>query len=422
MTDDLLKAAREGFAQAPPLGDARYARYTRELAARLHEARPRLADAADADAIDAERRSLPASTLGLLRMTEQEYDRLAALAEEVHDLLPHVCRSGDPVPMAGWGQLRSVPRPLGVVLMVHEARPWLTFEAALLPAALGNAVVVHGGTEARCTNAVLADVVKAALGAAGLPADLVTFADADRRTLRSLLARRDAITAVLPRESRALIDYCRNSSAVPVIASGRGFNHLYVHRSADPATAAAVALDSKVPNPVMCNSLQLALVDAEVADAFVDALTGAAARGGGPVTLRLDPTLGREPGELPGCRIEQLADHDLGREFLDATVGVLVVDGAESAIEHIHRHGSAHTEGVVTTDPAVAEDFTRRVDAAAVIVNGSLRLHDAPTLGMGPELTLSSGRMHARGPVTLRSLLTHSWVVEGNGTLRSDID
>ncbi|GAA0268315.1 glutamate-5-semialdehyde dehydrogenase [Streptomyces polychromogenes] len=418
MTDDILKTARAAAEEAPPVGDPRYARYTAALADGLAEAADRLRAAADADAAAARERGMPGSQAELLRFPEAETARLTDLAAQIRTMLPEVSRAGEPVPLAGWGTLRTVPKPLGVVLMVHEARPWLTFEAALLPVSVGNAVVVHGGTENRSANAVLAEVAEAALRAADLPTGLVTVAEAaDRRLLRALLARRDAVDAVLPRESRALIDYCRNTSTAPVIASGRGFNHLYVHRTADLVTAAGIALDSKVPNPVMCNSLQTVLVDRAVAPAFTAALLAAAAHCG-PVTLRLDPELGEIPRTSGDLRIELLESHDLGREFLNAAFGVLVVDDADAAITHIRTYGSAHTEGVLTEDPTTAEEFTRRVDAATIVVNGSLRLHDGPTLGMGPELTLSSGRMHSRGPVTIAALLTHSWVVQGTGTTR----
>ncbi|MFF5019729.1 glutamate-5-semialdehyde dehydrogenase [Streptomyces sp. NPDC001165] len=423
MTDSLLAAARAGVHQAPPVGSPQYPRYASALASGLRARAARLCAAADEDADRAIARGLPAPQADLLRITEDEITRLSVLTEEIRDTLPQIVRGASPTVLGDWGRLRTVPKPLGVVLMVHEARPWLTFEAALMPVAVGNAAVVHGGMESSSANAVTAELAADALRSAGLPPGIVTVVErADRRTLRELLSRRDAVDAVLPRESRALIDYCRSTAAAPVIASGRGFNHLYVHRSATPRVAAGIAIDSKVPNPVMCNSLQLVLVDKEVAGAFTDALVEAAAHGGRPVTLRLDPALGQSPRQAGDCQIQLLEDHDLGREFLEPVLGVRVVDDAEAAVEHIRQYGSAHTEGVLTADPDVAEDFARRVDAATIVVNGSLRLHDGPTLGMGPELTLSSGRLHVRGPVTVRSLLTHSWLIEGTDTTREAAD
>jgi glutamate-5-semialdehyde dehydrogenase len=240
--------------------------------------------------------------------------------------------------------------------------------------------------------------------------------DPDRSVLRELLRRPDAVDVLIPRGSPALIDFCRTAGSVPVIASGGGVNHLYVDGSADPALAAAIALDSKLAEPTACNTLELVLVDRRVADAFVEEVL----RTGAEVTLKLGGGLrARSRG---GVRVGELAEHDLGREFLDATIGVLPVPGVDAAVEHVRRHGSAHTEGVVSEDDAVVERFTRGVDAAAVVVNGSLRLHDGPTLGLGREISISTGRLHVRGPVTISALLTHCWVVEARGALRAGRD
>lgn len=427
MTEALLTSARAAVAAAPPPGDSAYERYCRELAKKLAEHWPTVLEANAEDVVHAEQRGLPPVLLDRLRLTDAHLGQLERLTETVLSELGEVTARDAGVPVGDWGVRLRAPKPLGVVFMVYEARPTVTVEGALLPVAVGNAVLLRGGKEIARTNEALSTVARKALHAAGLPADLVTVLDdPDRAQLRALLRRPDAIDVLVPRGSPSLIDYCRSASSIPVIASGGGVNHVYVHRSADLDLAAEVALDSKLPEPTACNTAELMLVDAEAATGFVAAVLRAAERDQRQVTVRLDPRVPlprTETGNGTGrpWQIAELQKHDLGREFLDATIGVYPVAGLDEALAHIRRHGSGHTEGVLATDTDVTEEFTRRADAAAIVVNGSLRLHDGPTLGLGSEISISTGRMHVRGPVTLGSLITHSWVVEAHGTLRSSV-
>ncbi|MET8944514.1 glutamate-5-semialdehyde dehydrogenase [Streptomyces sp. NPDC004542] len=426
MTDAILTSARAALAAAPPTGDPAYERYCRELAKRLADHWPSVLAANAEDLARAGRRGLSPVLLDRLRLTDAHLGGLERLTEAVLGELAGVTARDTGVPVGDWGVRLRTPKPLGVVFMVYEARPTVTVEGALLPVAVGNAVLLRGGKEIARTNEALSVVAREALEAAGLPAHLVTVLDdPDRAQLRALLKRPDAVDVLIPRGSPSLIDYCRGASSIPVIASGGGVNHVYVHRSADLELAAEVALDSKLPEPTACNTAEMMLVDAEVAADLVAAVLRAAERGGRQVTVRLDPRVPRPAAQAGGdgrpWRIEELREHDLGREFLDATIGVRAVEGLDEAVAHIRRHGSGHTEGVLARDGGVTEEFTRRVDAAAIVVNGSLRLHDGPTLGLGSEISISTGRMHVRGPVTLGSLVTHSWVVEARGTLRSPL-
>jgi glutamate-5-semialdehyde dehydrogenase len=160
------------------------------------------------------------------------------------------------------------------------------------------------------------------------------------------------------------------------------------------------------------------LVDREVASEYVTTLRRHVEVQTKSLTIRLDPDIAAEPSSDGQWRVEPLGKHDIGREFMDPMIGVLAVDSPTAAIEHIRRHGSTHTEGVIATDKAVSDEFTRRVDAATIVINGSLRLHDGPRLGLGAEISIATGRLHVRGPVTLGSLVTSTWVVDANGALR----
>ncbi|MEV0704759.1 glutamate-5-semialdehyde dehydrogenase [Saccharopolyspora sp. NPDC050389] len=420
MTDELLRASRLAYATAPPVGDPAFLRYPDELARALTESWPMVLEANSRDVQAAQERGLPPVLVDRIRLGEAHLPQLRALTRSVAEELPEALKPGPATPVGRTASLRKVPKPLGVALMVYEARPTVTVEGALLPVVTGNAAILRGGKEIAATNAALSTVVDKALAAAGLPIGMVTtLDDPSRAVLRELLGRGDAIDVLIPRGSPSLIDYCRTASSIPVIASGGGVNHLYVHESADLALAAAAALDSKLAEPTACNTLELVLVDEPVAAQFVAALADAAEE---EVTFKLDERIAApaSTGEVP-WRIEPLAEHDFGREFLAPAIGVRVVDGLADAVEHIGRFGSMHTEGVVAGDERIADEFVKQVDAAAIVVNGSLRLHDGPTLGLGAEVSISTGRLHVRGPVTLRSLLTYTWLVAANGTLRSTV-
>jgi glutamate-5-semialdehyde dehydrogenase len=446
MLEELLATGTAARAQAPPPGSAGCLTYCAELAARLGKHWPQVLAANAADVAAATQRGLPGSLIDRLTLTGRHLDQLVTLAAEVADVLPTVtapavCQpAGRPASPPG-GQpegnrptIRRIPKPLGLILMIYEARPTVTIEGALVPVATGNAVLLRGGSEIAQTARAFAEIIADALRAAGLPAGLVqVITDPDRRLVRELLGRPDAIDALIPRGSPALIEHCQRTSTVPVIASGGGVNHLYVDRSADLELAAGIALDSKIYEPTACNTLEMVLAHADIAADLIAALTAQAMRTGEGVALRVDPALldqalldqarlaaapAGPPAGQAGVTITPLAAHDDGREFLDQTLGVRQVSGAEQAIAHIRRHGSRHTEGVLAADPEVIAQFLRDVDAAALIVNSSLRLHDGPTMGLGPELSISTGRLHVRGPVGLAALLTYSWVIEGNGILR----
>ncbi|GLW34322.1 gamma-glutamyl phosphate reductase [Actinoplanes regularis] len=415
--EHLLAVAGRAREQMPPPGDARYEQYCGALADRLTEAWPTVLTANAADVGRAAATGMGPALLDRLSLGDQHLRALLGLAERTRTALPAVTAPAAGHRAGNGTLVRRVPKPVGVALMIYEARPTVTVEGALLPVATGNVVVLRGGSEIAGTNQALGDAVDKALADAGLPAGAAQIVtDPDRKVVRALLRRHDAVDVLIPRGSPTLIDYCRTSSTIPVIASGGGVNHLYVDRSADLDLAARIALDSKLAEPTACNTLELVLAHAEVAGELVGRLVDAGDGSGEPWLLRVDPRLN---ASVPaGAAVAELAGTDDGREFLERSVGVRPVAGLDDAVQHIRRFGSGHTEGVVATDQGVVDAFVSRVDAAALVVNGSLRLHDGPTMGLGPELSISTGRLHVRGPVDLSALLTYSWVIDAAGTLR----
>lgn len=420
--DQVVATARAALHDAPPLGAPEYLRFAEAVSENALRRWPEVEEANAQDLDDGRARGLSEAFLERLRLEVRHLELFGALSRSVARELPELARPG-PV-LTGLGKLRArrVPKALGVVFMIYEAKPTVTIEGALASGCAGNATILRGSAEIGATNAVLGDVVAEALAEARLPAGMVqVLGNTDRNELRELLRRDDAIDLLIPRGSPSLIDYCRGATRIPVITGGSGVNHLYVHHSADPELGVRLLLDSKLPEPAGCTALEMALVDDGAADAFFAMLARRAAEGE-LLDLRL-----RVPEELiPGLpddllraqEVRPLTAHDNGREFLERVLAVRVVEGIDEAVDHIRRYGSGHTEGIVSSNPEATERFCREVDAAAVVVNGSLRLHDGPTIGLGAELAISTGRLHVRGPVTLSALVTHTWLIEGHGTVR----
>ncbi|SES17005.1 glutamate-5-semialdehyde dehydrogenase [Lentzea albida] len=422
MIETIVSNARRAAGAAPPVGDPAYAAFAGAVRRRLVECWEEVVAANEADVRSARDAGLSSAMAGRMGLTAAHRDALVELTHRVQEDLPGVTAPGPRVRGAGRSRARTVARPLGVLLMIYESRPMVTLDSAVLAVCTGNAVLLRGGSECRGCNTVLAGVIASALRESGLPEHLAqVLLDTDRAGLRELMKRDDAIDVLLPRGGAGLVSYCRTASRIPVIAGGAGVNHLYAHSSADPDEAVRLVLDSKLPDPAGCTALEMLLLDEDLADDFFTALSG---RLGEPdvrgLVLRAPADLvKRLPDALTeALEVRELAENDDGREFLDTTLGVRVVSDVDEAVRHVRRFGTGHTEGVVARSAEVVDHFTARVDAAAVVVNGSLRLHDGPTMGTGPEMAISTGRLHVRGPVGLAALLTRSWVVDGGGTVR----
>ena len=420
--DEVVATARQALLGAPPLGAPEYLRFAETVSVGAGRRWAEVEEANAQDLEDGRARGLSGPFLDRIRLDERHLELFRALGRSIARELPELVRPGPVVTGLGGLQARRVPRPLGVVFMIYEAKPTVTVEGALVAVCSGNAAILRGSTEIAATNAVLGDVLAEALTDSELPEGMVqVLGDTDRNQFRQLLRRDDAIDLLIPRGSPSLVDYCRGATQIPVLVGGGGVNHLYVHDSADPELAVRLLLDSKLPEPAGCTALEMALVDEGAAAGFFAALAGRAAAGE-LLDLRLrvpEELIGDLPSDLLAAQqVEPLAGHDYGREYLDLVLAVRVVEGVDEAIAHVRRHGSGHTEGIVSESAEAIERFCRQVDAAAVIVNGSLRLHDGPTMGLGAELAISTGRLHVRGPVTIGALVTHTWRIEGNGAVR----
>lgn len=303
--------------------------------------------------------------------------------------------------------------PLGVLGVVFESRPDALTQIGALALKSGNAVLLKGGSEARRTNAALAAAIHRGLAPLpAVPAAALQLLEG-REAVDALLDLPGLVDLIIPRGSNALVRHIQARTRIPVLGHADGICHLYLDRAADPAMAVALVLDSKAQYPSACNAVETVLLHAEAAPRLLGPLAEALAAAG--VEVR---ACGRCRGLLPG--LAEAVEADWDTEYGDLVLALKVVDGLDEAIAHIHAHGSGHTEGIVTADAEAAERFLREVDAAGVYHNASTRFADGYRYGFGAEVGISTGKLHARGPVGLEGLVTTKYLLRGHGQRVAD--
>ncbi len=313
--------------------------------------------------------------------------------------------------------VRKVRIPLGVILMVYEARPNVTIDAAALCLKSGNAVLLRPGSDALRSALALGEAFAEGLAAAGLPAAAAQVVPTpEREATFALLQLDDLVDLAIPRGGPSLIRAVAERSRVPVVKHYQGVCHLFLDSSAQVERAVALAMNGKVQRPAVCNALECLLVHRGAAGRLLPAV-GAALAGAG-VELRCDPT-SLTILRRAGVKAVPARPDDYGREFSDLVLAVRVVPGLDGALDHIARYGSLHTEAILTRDLEAARRFEREVTASAVMVNASTRFNDGGELGLGAEIGISTTKLHAFGPMGLAELTTQKFVVEGDGQVRS---
>jgi glutamate-5-semialdehyde dehydrogenase len=375
-------------------------------------------DIVDANAVDLEQGASRGLSTGLLDRLRLDADRVAALGEALRELAALPDPVGEVVRgqrLANGLEVRQTRVPMGVVAMVYEARPNVTVDAAGLALKSGNAVVLRGGSAAPQTNRTLVEVLRRVLSDRSLPADAVTLLDGGREEVQHLMTARGYVDVLIPRGGADLIRTVVEGSTVPVIETGVGNCHVYVDAAADADKAVAIAVNSKVHRPSVCNAAETLLVHRARAGDVLPAVLGALARAG--VRLHGDADAVRA-GSSSGVEVLPATDDDWAREYLSLDMAVAVVDDLDAALDHIRRWSSGHTEAIVTENQGAARAFVAGVDAAAVMVNASTRFTDGGELGLGAEIGISTQKLHARGPMGLAELTTTTWVVTGDGHVR----
>ena len=387
----------------------------RRIAVDLLAATDRVVAANADDLARAERDGVSTSLQDRLRLDAGRIEGIAAAVRDVVALADPVGEVVRGSTLPNGLRVRQVRRPLGVIGMVYEARPNVTVDAAALALKSGNAVVLRGGSAAAATNAVLVEVLRASLAAVGLPADLISSIDGHGRSgVRALLRARGLVDVVIPRGGADLIRTVVETATVPTVETGTGNCHVYVDAAADLQEALAVCLNAKVHRPGVCNAAETVLVHRDVAGEFVPALVGAMTGAG--VVLHGD---GATRELAAGQPVLPATEEDWVREYLSLDLAVRVVEDLDAALAHIDTYSSGHTEAICTTDTRAAERFVAEVDAAAVAVNASTRFTDGAQLGLGAEIGISTQKLHARGPMGLAELTTTTWVLTGDGHVRS---
>lgn len=363
-----------------------------------------------------EENGLVAGLLDRLRLDE---GRIKGIADALRELaaLP------DPVGEVVRGstlpnglRLRQVRVPMGVVGMIYEARPNVTVDAAGLALKSGNAVILRGGSAAEDSNRAIISVLRGALEAQGLPADLVQTVDEfGRPGAVALMRARGLVDVLVPRGGAGLISTVVRESVVPVIETGVGNCHVYVDASADVEKSLPAIVNSKVHRPSVCNAAETILVHADAADRFVPAIVSALAA----VDTRIHADA--KVAELAPKTADLVAatDEDWGTEYLDNDVAMAVVSDFDAALEHIRTWSSGHTDAIFTSDVTASERFMAEVDSAAVMVNASTRFTDGGEFGLGAEIGISTQKLHARGPMGLAELTTTKWLVVGDNHVRA---
>ena len=356
------------------------------------------------------------SILDRIRLTPERVEALAASVREIVRLPDPVGETIDRRTLPNGLVIGRVRVPLGVIASIYENRPNVTIDIATLCLKSGNACVLRGGREALRSNVILADVLHDGLQEAGLPAAAVQLiTDMDRARVGELLRLHDLIDLMVPRGGRALIERVRDEAAMPVVAGGIGICHTYVDRAAVLAMALEVVDNAKTRRVSICNALDVVIVHRDVARPFLQDLAARWREAG--VELRADaealPIL-----EEAGAAAVPAGPADFDTEFLAPIAAVRLVGTADEALEHITRHGSGHSEAIITNDYALAERFLREVDAAAVYVNASTQFTDGGEYGLGAEVGISTGKLHARGPMGLREMTAYKWVIRGDGHTR----
>ena len=307
-------------------------------------------------------------------------------------------------------KLSRVRVPLGVIGIIYESRPNVTADAAALGLGAGNAVILRGGSEAVNSNRAIHQAMVQAIVASGLPADAVQLMPTqDRAAVGAMLTAAGLIDIIIPRGGKSLVARVQAEARVPVLAHLDGINHTYVDKAADPAKAETIAINAKLRRTGVCGAMETLLIDQDYAapDLLIKALieAGSEIRGDDAV-MELDD------------RVLPVTDADWDTEYLAPVLSVAMVDGLGGALAHIDRHSSHHTDAIVTEDSDTAEAFLLAVDSAIVMHNASSQFADGGEFGLGAEIGISTGRMHARGPVALEGLTTYKWLVRGTGQVR----
>jgi glutamate-5-semialdehyde dehydrogenase len=380
------------------------------MADTLAKSETAILEANERDVAHAEANGTSEALIDRLRLSP---DRIAGMVEGLRELAALPDPVGDVV--RGWTnangvQVRQVRVPFGVVGIIYEARPNVTADAGGICLKSGNAALLRGSSSAAESNAAIVEALQAGLVEAGLPADAIQLIPGPREVTNELMAARGLVDVLIPRGGAGLIDNVVRNSQVPVIETGVGNCHVFVDAAADEQMALQIVINAKTQRPSVCNAAETLLVHSDIADSFVPkALQALAAHG---VSVHGDSRVATYGDVVPAT------DSDFAEEYLSLDIAMAVVDSLDSALEHIRRYSTGHSETIITDSQHSATRFATEIDAAAVLINASSRFVDGGEFGFGAEIGISTQKLHARGPMGLPEMTSTKYVVTGSGQVR----
>jgi len=409
--------ARVASRKLAVLSDATRNAVLEAAAKRLEENAARIVSANADDVGDAEELvqagQMSGATLARLRVTEKSVHEMADRVRGVAKLADPLGRRLAVTELDEGLVLTRETCPLGVVAVVFESRPDVVPQVASLALKSGNAILLKGGAEAARTNESLMTIWREALAESGQVPDGAAQMLHSRADVMELLTLERDVDLLIPRGGKTFVEKISRRSRIPVLGHGEGICHVYVHAAADLKKAEGIVMDAKTDYPAACNSVETLLVDVDIANEFLP---------------RIVDKLHAAGVEVRGCGrtraaasdVKVASEQDWETEYGDLILSIRVVDGLEGAIAHIHEFGSGHTEAIVTEDLAVAEQFLSEVDAAGVFHNASTRFADGYRYGLGAEVGISNGKLHARGPMGMEGLTTYKYKLRGSGQIASE--
>lgn len=409
----LGEAARKASTDLSRSGTSQRNAALQHAATAIRAAAAKILQANEADMAAAKDNGLSGSMLDRLMLDDERIEAMAVGIEAIRDLPDPVGRI-----LAEWDrpnglQIQRVTVPLGVIGIIYESRPNVTADAAALCLKSGNAVILRGGSESFNSSHAIYECLRTGLGNAGINLDSVQMVPTrDRAAVGYLLSSMaEWIDVVIPRGGKSLIKRVQDEARVPVIGHLEGICHVYLHASADPEIAREVTLNAKMRRTGICGAAETILVDADSAADLLPGVCAVLTQAG--CEIRGDSAVCALVAEA-----RPAAEEDWSTEYLDSIISIRVVDNIDAAIEHISRYGSGHTESIIANDASAAEQFLNCVDSAIVLHNASTQFADGGEFGMGAEIGIATGRVHARGPVGAEQLTSYKYVVRGNGQVR----
>lgn len=349
------------------------------------------------DIDDSKRKGQPSSFLERLILDEKEIKQLDLKLESIAKLQSHLGEVIEEISDEQGLTIKKIRVPLGVIAIIYEARPEVTIEVAALCVKSGNAVILKGGSEAVQTNQILYNCILTVLERAGFAKETVSFiSSSDRKITDDLLKQDKYIDLIIARGGYELVRSVLDKSSIPVLAHAAGGARIYIDKSADLSIAENLIINAKTSKPAACNSIDTIVLHQDIAAAFIPTITNS----------------------LSKVNVKIATNEDWDKEFLGLALNIKIVQNVDEAISFINKHSKKHSEGIVASDTEAIEQFTNSVDAAALFINCSTRLHDGYVFGLGSEMGISTGKLHARGPVGLIELTTYKWEVYGNGQIR----